>query len=88
LSRGVSSKRITWYTQEEETIMKKTVRLLSLVLGIGGIGLLLLAPAVQLSLLSSIGMAMLIVAAGVALVSAFREGKGADTIGSYRIPRT
>jgi hypothetical protein len=35
-----------------------------------------------------IGIAMLMVAAVVALVSAFREGNGGDTIGSYRRPRT
>jgi hypothetical protein len=68
--------------------MKKTMRLLSIILGIGGIGLLLLAGAVHLNILSTIGLVMLMVAAVVALVSAFIEGNGGDNIGSYRIPRT
>ena len=68
--------------------MKKTMRLLSMLLGIGGIGMLLLAGAVHLSFVLYIGIAMLIVAAVVALVSAFREGNGGDNIGSYRMPRT
>ena len=68
--------------------MKKTMRLLSIILGIGGIGLLLLAGAVHLNILSTIGLVMLIVAAVVALVSAFIEGNGGDNIGSYRMPRT
>ena len=68
--------------------MKKTMRLLSIILGIGGIGMLLLAGAVHLNILSTIGLVMLMVAAVVALVSAFIEGNGGDNIGSYRIPRT
>lgn len=68
--------------------MKKTMRLLSIILGIGGIGMLILAGAVHLNILWIIGLVMLIVAAVVALVSAFIEGNGGDNIGSYRMPRT
>ena len=68
--------------------MKKTMRLLSIILGIGGIGMLFLAGAVHLNILWTIGLVMLIVAAVVALVSAFIEGNGGDNIGSYRMPRT
>ncbi len=68
--------------------MKKTMRLLSIILGIGGIGMLFLAGAVHLNILWIIGLVMLIVAAVVALVSAFIEGNGGDNIGSYRMPRT
>jgi arginine exporter protein ArgO len=68
--------------------MKKTMRLLSILLGIGGLGMLLLASVVQLNLVLSIGIAMLIVAAVVALVTAFIEGNGGDNFGSYRMPRT
>jgi hypothetical protein len=60
--------------------MKKTMRLLSLLLGIGGIAMLFLAPI--------IGFVMLMVAAIVALVIAFIEGDGGNNIGSYRMPRT
>ena len=60
--------------------MKKTMRWLCILLGIGGIGMLFLAPM--------IGLVMLIVAAIVALVIAFRQGDGGDKIGSYRMPRT
>ena len=68
--------------------MQKTMRLLSIILGIGGIGMLFLAGAVHLNILSTIGLVMLMVAAVVALVSAFIEGNGGDNIGSYRMPRT
>ena len=68
--------------------MKKTMRLLSIILGVGGIGMLLLAGAVHLNILWIIGLVMLMVAAVVALVSAFIEGNGGDNIGSYRMPRT
>jgi hypothetical protein len=68
--------------------MKKTMRLLSIILGIGGIGMLFLAGAVHLNMLWIIGLVMLMVAAVVALVSAFIEGNGGDNIGSYRMPRT
>lgn len=67
--------------------MKKTIRLLNMLLAICGIGMLLLAGAVHLGLLLIIGIAMLIVAVVAALVSAFIEGPGNDT-GSYRMPRT
>jgi hypothetical protein len=60
--------------------MKKTMRLLSLLLGIGGIAMLFLAPI--------IGFVMLMVAAIVALVIAFIEGDGGNNIGYYRMPRT
>lgn len=60
--------------------MKKTMRLLSMLLGIGGIAMLFLAPI--------IGFVMLMVAASVALVIAFIEGDGGNSIGSYRMPRT
>jgi hypothetical protein len=68
--------------------MKKTMRLLSLLLGIGGIGMLFLAGAVHLSIIWTIGFVMLIVAVVVALVIAFIKGNGGDNIGSYRMPRT
>jgi hypothetical protein len=68
--------------------MKKTMRLLSLLLGIGGIGMFFLAGAIHLSILWTIGFVMLIVAAVVALVSAILQGNGGDNIGSYRMPRT
>ena len=67
--------------------MKKTVRLLSLLLGLGGIGMLFLAGALNLSIVWIIGLVMLIAGAVVALVIAFREGNRGDNIGSYRIPR-
>jgi hypothetical protein len=50
--------------------MKKTMRLLSMLLGIGGIVMLFLTPI--------IGFVMLLVAAGAALVSSFIEGEGGD----------
>lgn len=68
--------------------MKKTMRLLSLLLGMGGIGMLFLAGAVHLSILWTIGFVMLIVAAVGALVIAFIKGNRGDNIGSYRMPRT
>ena len=66
--------------------MKTTMRLLSIILGLGGIGMLFLAGAVHLNILWTIGLVMLGVAAVVALVSAFIEGNGGDNIGSYRMP--
>ena len=61
-------------------LYEKTMRLLSMLLGIGGIAMLFLAPI--------IGFVMLMVAASVALVIAFIEGDGGNSIGSYRMPRT
>lgn len=63
------------------------MRLLSRLLGIGALGMFLLAGTLNLSLGWAIGLVMLFVGAGVALVLAFIEGEGND-IGSYRIPRT
>jgi hypothetical protein len=68
--------------------MKKTMRLLSMLLGIGALGMFLLAGTLNLSIGWTIGLVMLIVAAVVALVIAFIEGNGGDNIGSYRMPRT
>lgn len=68
--------------------MKKTMRLLSMLLGIGAIGMFFLAGALKLSIGWAIGLVLLIVAAVVALVIAFIEGNGGDNIGSYRMPRT
>jgi len=68
--------------------MKKTIRLLSMLLGIGALGMFLLAGTLNLSIGWTIGLGMLIVAAVVALVIAFIEGDGGDNIGSYRMPRT
>ncbi|MDQ6662343.1 MAG: hypothetical protein M3Z24_15440 [Chloroflexota bacterium] len=68
--------------------MKKTMRLLSMLLAISGSGMLLLAGAVDLSIVWYISMAMLIVAAIITLVTACIEGNGGDNIGSYRMPRT
>jgi hypothetical protein len=65
----------------------KTMRLLSLLLGIGGIAMLILAGALNLSIGLTIGLVMLLVSAGGVLVIAFVEGSGND-IGSYRNPRT
>ena len=64
------------------------MRLLSMLLGIGAIGIFVLAGALNLSIGWIIGLVLLIVAAVVALVSAFIEGNGGDNIGSYRMPRT
>jgi hypothetical protein len=64
------------------------MRLLSMLLGIGAIGVFVLAGVLNLSIGWIIGWVMLIVAVVVALVSAFLEGNGGDNIGSYRIPRT
>jgi len=68
--------------------MKKMMKLLSMLLGIGAIGMLVLAGALNLSIGWTIGLVMLIVAAVVALVSAFVAGNEDDNIGSYRMPRT
>ncbi len=68
--------------------MKKTMRLLGLLLGIGALGMFLLAGTLNLNIGWTIGLVMLIVAAVVALVIAFLEGNGGDNIGSYRMPRT
>jgi hypothetical protein len=65
----------------------KTMRLLSLLLGIGGIAMLILAGALNLSIGWTIGLVMLLVGAGGVLVIAFVEGGGND-IGSYRNPGT
>lgn len=68
--------------------MKKKMRLLSLLLLIGALGMFLLAGTLNFSMGWTIGLVMLLVAAVVALVIAFREGDGGDNIGSYRMPRT
>jgi len=70
--------------------MKKTMRLLSMLLGIGAIGMFLLAGALNFSSGWTIGLVMLIVATVVALVIAFIEfidGDEGNNIGSYRMPR-
>jgi hypothetical protein len=68
--------------------MKKTMRLLIILLGIGAIVMFVLASILNLSIGWIIGLVMLIVAGVVALVIAFIEGDGSNNIGSYRIPRT
>jgi uncharacterized membrane protein YraQ (UPF0718 family) len=68
--------------------LKKTMTFLSKLLGIGAIGMFLLAGALNLSFGWTIGLVMLIVAALVALVIAFIDGNEGDNIGSYRMPRT
>ncbi len=68
------------------THIKKTMKLLSLLLGIGGIAILFLAGALNPGI-GWIGLVMLMAGAGGVLVIAFVEGSGND-IGSYRNPRT
>ncbi len=68
--------------------MKKMMRLLSMLLGIGALGMFLLADILNLSIGWTIGLVMLIAAAVLALVTAFIEGDGGDNMGSYRMPRT
>jgi hypothetical protein len=68
--------------------MKKTMRRLSMLLGMGALGMFLLAGILNLSLGWTIGLVMLIAAAVLALVIAFIAGDGGDNIGSYRMPRT
>ncbi len=69
--------------------MKKLLRLISMLLGIAGLVILVLAVALHLtSLVVLIGLMLLIVAAIGGLVSAFLAGKSRDDIGSYRMPRT
>ena len=68
--------------------MKKTMQLLSMFLGIGALGMFVLASALNLSIGWTIGLVMLIVAAVVALVIAFIEGNESNDIGSYGMPRT
>ena len=67
--------------------MKKIMRLLSILLGVGGIGLLVLAGVFSLSNMWTVAIVTLIVAAVIGLVSTFIEGNKNDNIGSYRIPR-
>nr|HET6902467.1 hypothetical protein [Ktedonobacteraceae bacterium] len=68
--------------------MKKIMRLLSILLGIGGIGMLVLAGVFSLSsVVWTIAIVTLIVGAVIGLVSVFIEGNKSDNIGSYRIPR-
>ena len=73
---------------KEENTMKKTMRLLSMLLGIGALGMFLRAGILNFSIGWTIGLLMLIVAAVVALVIAFIKGDEGDNIGSYRMPRT
>jgi Na+/H+ antiporter NhaB len=69
--------------------MKKLLRQLSMLVGIVGLVLLVLAVALHLtSPVGLIGLVLLIIAAIGGLVSAFLTGKRSDDIGSYRIPRT
>jgi hypothetical protein len=71
-----------------ENIMKKKIRLLSILLGIGAIVMFVLASVLNLSFGWTIGLVMLIIAGVVALVFAFIEGNEGNDIGSYRMPRT
>ena len=59
-----------------------------MLLGIGAIGMFVLAGTLTLSIGWIIGLVLLFVAAVIALVIAFIEGNGGDNIGSYRMPRT
>jgi hypothetical protein len=71
--------------------MKKTMTIISMILGIGAIGMFVLASVVNFSLGWTIGMVMLIVAILFALVIAFFafiDGDEGNNIGSYRAPRT
>jgi hypothetical protein len=71
--------------------MKKPVIFLSLLLGLGALGMLVMAGVFNVGIGWTIGVVMLGVAAVVALVIAFVEfidGKQADNIGSYHRPRT
>jgi len=71
--------------------MKKPLIFLSMLLGIGAIGMFVLASALNFAMGWALGLAMLAVVAVVVLVIAFLafiDGKQADNIGSYRRPRT
>ena len=71
--------------------MKKTMTIMSILLGIGAIGMFVLAGVLNFSLGWTIGWVMLIVAILVALViafAAFIDGDEGNNIGSYRAPRT
>jgi hypothetical protein len=73
--------------KNEENTMKKIMRVLSMLLGIGGIGMFFLAAVFSLSSVWTISIVTLIVGAVIGLVSVFIEGNKSDNIGSYRIPR-
>ena len=71
--------------------MKKTMTIMSILLGIGAIAMFMLASVLNFSLGWMIGLIMLIVAILIALVIgliASIDGKEGDNIGSYRVPRT
>ena len=71
--------------------MKKPLIFLCILLGMGAIGMFVLAGAMNFAMGWTLGLAMLAVAAVVALAIAFLEfidGKQTDSIGSYRRPRT
>jgi hypothetical protein len=71
--------------------MKKTLIFLSILLGIGAIGMFVLAGALNFGIGWTIGFVMFGVAVVVALVIAFLEfidGEEGNNIGSYRSPRT
>jgi hypothetical protein len=71
--------------------MKKTMTILSILLGIGAIAMFVLASVLSFSLGWTIGLVMLSVAVLVALVIAiiaFIDGDEGNNIGSYRVPRT
>jgi hypothetical protein len=71
--------------------MKKTMTIMSVLLGIGAIAMFVLASVLNFSLGWTIGLIMLAVAVLVALVIAFIafiDGDEGNNIGSYRSPRT
>ena len=71
--------------------MKKTMTIMSILLGIGAIAMFMLASVLNFSLGWTIGLVILIVAVLVALVIAFIafiDGDEGNNIGSYRAPRT
>jgi hypothetical protein len=72
-------------------MMKKPLILLSILLGIGALGMFVLAGTLNFGMGWTIGWALFSVTAVIALVIAFLEfldGKEGDNIGSYRRPRT
>ena len=71
--------------------MKKTMTIMSILLGIGAFAMFVLAGVLNFSLGWTIGLVMLAVAVLVALVIAliaFIDGDEGNNIGSYRAPRT
>ena len=67
--------------------MKKLLRPLSMLIGIVGLVILVLAIVLHLANpVGLIGLVLIIIAAIGGLVSAFMAGKSRDDVGSYRTP--